>query len=197
MLKKNIKIIIIVAFMAVFVLIPLKPSDLTVTMYLNELPVYNNAYIYYATTENPVFCDEQIVSGNVDEKYNAISFTFDGSLKNRIKQIRFDFPVTDEVLTFESVVISSAGVPKYKYTGSEFFGENVTYINDLDALDIGTGTGHAYSLAGGNDPYVILDAAVSNKMNKLFSRFVGTRLAACLIVAASLIISSKKREQDK
>lgn len=173
--------------MILFVLMPVSASGLCFRLHVKEV-TEPSCYLYYATTESPIFSEEQKVSGIYDVEHKTITFSLNGSLAGKLTGLRMDFANVEQLVGFDGISVSSAGVVKHQYEPAEFFvTERLAEVNDIPAINSIPAGNMVYMLMGAEDPYLVLGDQVTAEFNGYFSHYRLSRILVCLFVVLFML----------
>lgn len=192
MKKKVVFICIIFLVMAVFVLIPAPTSKLYIRIYFEEIQG-NNCELYYAVDNINTFSHEQCIISAIDHDRKMVEFALEPSLEGHVTGLRLDFPGEPQLLSIKSITVSNAGVIKRQYNPCRFFSqENIANTNDIDEISLATARARVYINVVSNDPFLAFSDGLCRQIMDCYSHFTLTKLAICVFLLGSFIISKKK-----
>ncbi len=191
-MKKKILYLFLFFLAAAFVILPLRTAPLYIRLYFHEIEG-DFCTLYYSTDTVNVFCVEQQCVSEIDLENKQVEFRLDPSLDGHLTGLRLDFPGQEQLLSINSVTVSSGGVIKRQYNPCDFFSrENVAQTNSIKALDLATASARAYFSTAPDNPYVILSDELSLQAADCYSHYRLTKLAACLFLLACFLLGRKK-----
>ena len=176
--------------MLIVILIPFPADDLYLRFHIRE-GATDGYRIYYATQSNPNFTDEQHIDSEYDESTGLITFVFDPSLEGSITGIRFDYPPADDMISIDSVSVSSGGVIKNRISVPELVDPDEYIMVNGVTIDTVASREIVYASTTPDDPFVVFGSEGVRLLSTGFSHKWGTKLCIAILIAIASVFYNK------
>jgi len=192
-MKINIRILLIALLIAgvmgLFVLYPFSCTDLHMKLYFHSDSAQTECTAYYTTAENPVFQDSQRITAVVKDGYADLLFPKE--LCGRLTGLRLDFSQTETLIAIDRMELCSAGFVQKSLDAPSFLTENtVLSTNDISVLQAVMNT--VYVGTSGSDPHLYFQPDIVALCNESYSHYTGTKLAICLFLLLTVLLTRKQ-----
>ena len=185
-MKKKAVLVTAAILTLLFCIMPFHGADVILRLHffeVEEVPQKEPMFLFYTTSEDPVFDGQKCIEGTVDEEMHRVEFRLDRTLEKKITGLRIDLPATEQRLCIDDVSVLSAGAVKKAYNPLEFFSEdNIPFASDITALENLTIRSRTYIVTKAPDPYLVLGENLVRDISGCFGHFTATRILFSLLL---------------
>lgn len=192
-MKQKTNAILAVSFtvcaVAVFIFYPFMCTKLHLKVYFHKDSAFTDCRLYYSTLSDPIMSNKTSSYAPISD--GKADIILSSELCGSLTGIRLDFAQADALLHINRIELCSGGFVQKSFDASEFFAaDNVIAANDIDSITaVGTS---AYISTQGNDPYLVFSEDMTQTFNDAFSHYTKTKVAICLFIVATVLLSHKK-----